>query len=177
VSTIGVAIAVPEPFGGELQRYRASFGDPQAGAIPTHVTLVPPTEVGDQVAVVAEHLSEVGKRHMPFHLRLRGTATFRPLSPVVFVNVTEGISSCELLAADVRRGPLTQRLAFPFHPHVTVAHGIDEALLDRAYEELADYDCAFDIDAFHLYMRGDDDGIWRPRTTFVLEGCEAPHFS
>ncbi len=41
MSTIGVAIAVPEPWAGELQRYRASFGDPLAEAIPTHITLVP----------------------------------------------------------------------------------------------------------------------------------------
>ena len=39
-------------------------------------------------------------------MRLRGTGTFRPVSPVVFVNVAEGISRCELLADAVRRGPL-----------------------------------------------------------------------
>ena len=43
--TIGVAIAIPEPYGGELQRVRESYGDPLARSIPTHITLLPPTEV------------------------------------------------------------------------------------------------------------------------------------
>lgn len=107
--TIGVAIALPEPYATELQQHRASFGDPQADAIPTHVTLVPPTAVPDELDEIESHLREVAARHEPFNLRIRGTATFRPVSPVVFVNVTDGISSCELLAADVRQGPSTLR--------------------------------------------------------------------
>ena len=58
---------------------------------------------------------------------------------------------------------------FPYHPHVTVAHHLDEAALDHAYEALADYDCAFEVDAFHLYVHGDD-GVWRPSATFALGG-------
>ena len=43
--SIGVAIAIPEPYGSQLQSMRASFGDSLAEAIPTHVTLLPPTIV------------------------------------------------------------------------------------------------------------------------------------
>jgi 2'-5' RNA ligase len=173
VSTIGVAIAIPQPYADELQAYRASFGDPQASAIPTHITLVPPTEVKDGIAPVREHLARVARRHPPFGLRLRGTGTFRPVSPVVFVNVTEGISSCELLAKDSRQGPLAQELAFPFHPHVTVAHDVDEAALDVAYETLADYEAWFEVDSFHLYVHGAD-GLWRAEADYVLDGPALP---
>lgn len=167
--TIGVAIAIPEPYATELQTHRASFGDPRAGAIPTHVTLVPPTKLEASVDDVTGYLRAVAALHAPFRLRLRGTATFRPVSPVVFVNVTEGISECELLAQDVRGGPLHQDLAFPYHPHVTVAHHLSEEALDRAYEALADYDCAFEVIAFELYVHGDD-GVWRPDARFILSG-------
>lgn len=167
--TVGVAIAIPEPFGSELQRHRASFGDPQASSIPTHVTLVPPTELAADVSDVQDHLSEVAARHARFGLRLRGTATFRPISPVVFVAVTEGISSCEMLATDARSGILRQELAFPYHPHVTVAHDLADSALDRAYSTLADYDCSFEVDAFHLYVHGSD-GVWRPESRFLLAG-------
>jgi len=167
VETVGVAIAIPEPYGSQLQRHRASFGDPQANAIPTHVTLVPPTKIEGAVGAVQTHLRDVASRHTRFRLRLRGTATFRPVSPVVFVNVTEGISSCELLARDTRSGVLSQELAFPYHPHVTVAHHLDEVALDVAYETLADYDCAFEVAAFHLYVHGAD-GVWRPESRFEL---------
>jgi 2'-5' RNA ligase len=170
VPTIGVAIAVPEPYASELQTHRAMFGDPLAMAIPSHITLVPPTEVGADLAPVFDHLQVVAAKHSTFPLRLRGTATFRPVSPVVFIAVTEGISACEMLALDVRQGPLAQDLAFPYHPHVTVAHHLDEAALDEAYEALAEYTCAFDVDAFFLYLHGDD-GVWRPEATFALQSA------
>ena len=167
MTTIGVAIAVPEPWAGELQRYRSSFGDPLAEAIPTHVTLVPPTRISDGLDKVGRHLSDVADSTPRFPLRLRGTATFRPTSPVVFIALAEGISSCEMLAGAIRRGPLAQDLTFPYHPHVTVAHDIEDAALDVALERLADYGCAFDVTAFHLYIHGED-GVWRPERSFTL---------
>ena len=45
--TIGVSLAVPEPWGQELQDYRVSLGDQAAVHIPTHITLLPPTDVAE----------------------------------------------------------------------------------------------------------------------------------
>ena len=149
MAMIGVAIPIAEPYGSELQKYRSEFGDPMAALIPTHVTLLPPTEIDDaDLALVDDHLLEVAARFPSFRIRLRGTATFRPISPVVFVPLAEGISSCEVLQSQVRSGPLEVDLRFPYHPHVTVAHDLDKDALDRAYDALAEYDCAFDVDAF-----------------------------
>ena len=39
--TIGVAIAIPEPWATDLQDYRTSLGDATATQIPTHITLHP----------------------------------------------------------------------------------------------------------------------------------------
>lgn len=168
MQTIGVAIAIPEPYGSELQHHRASFGDPQAEAIPTHVTLLPPTEIHDaDLQSVEDHLEWAAGGVQPFRMHLRGTATFRPISPVVFVAVAEGISSCEVLAARVRSDTLAQELSFPYHPHVTVAHDVDESALDKAFESLADFDCAFEVASFHLYSHGSD-GVWRPFREFTL---------
>jgi 2'-5' RNA ligase len=168
VRTIGVAIAVPEPYAGELRQYRASFGDPQADAVPTHVTLLPPTQVeAEQLPLVEQHLGQVAARNRAFRMHLRGTATFRPVSPVVFVVVTEGISACEVLAGDVLSGQLQRELTFPYHPHVTVAHHLDDSALDKAFETLADYDCVFDVTDFYLYVHGDDQ-VWRTYRRFEL---------
>ncbi|MFC0627299.1 2'-5' RNA ligase family protein [Kribbella deserti] len=170
MTTIGVAIPIPEPFGSELQKHRADFGDPMASSIPTHVTLLPPTEIADEdLKLVDEHLTDVAARFPKFRIRLRGTATFRPISPVVFVPLTEGISSCEVLQGQVRSGPLEVELRFPYHPHVTIAHDLEKELLDRAYEALADYDCLFDVVAFSRYEHGSD-GVWRPQRDFPLAG-------
>ena len=89
-----------------------------------------------------EHLRAVTAAAEPFDMVLSGTGTFRPVSPVVFVQVSRGIPSCEALERAVRSGPVERPLDFPYHPHVTVAHHLDEAALDRAFESLADFRCA-----------------------------------
>lgn len=166
--TIGVSIAVPEPVGSRLQDYRVGLGDEPARLIPTHITLLPPYDVEDaRLGCVEDHLAEAAAGAAPFRVHLRGTGTFRPVSPVVFVVVVEGISACEQLAARVRTGPLTAEPRFPYHPHVTVAHELDDALLDKAFAELADFDCVFETAEFHLYVHDETSG-WEPVRTFPL---------
>ena len=168
--TIGVSIAVPEPWGSRLQDFRVSNGDARGSSIPTHITLVPPLEVApDRMPDVERHLAEVARGSAAYRIHLRGSGTFRPVSPVVFVNLVEGISQTEQLAHDCRRGPLAVVLAYPYHPHVTVAHLVDEARLDRAFEGLQDFDCTFTVAEFHLYVHDVDRG-WQATHDFVLAG-------
>jgi 2'-5' RNA ligase len=153
-----------------LQAKRASFGDPRADSIPSHVTLLPPTEVPDEeLPGVVEHLESVAEQAHPFPMALRGTGTFRPVSPVVFVQVSRGLAQCEVLEKAVRRGPLRRDLDFNYHPHVTVAHHVPEDNLDRAFSELADFECTFVVEEFHLYEHGEDK-VWRPVRSFGLDG-------
>ncbi|AJE85139.1 MULTISPECIES: 2'-5' RNA ligase family protein [Streptomyces] len=174
--TIGVSIAVPEPHGSLLQERRAGFGDRAAHGIPTHVTLIPPTEV-DAAAVPAieKHLAEVAAQGRAFPMRLAGTGTFRPLSPVVYVRVAEGGSACTWLQQELRdpEGPVARELQFPYHPHVTVAHGIDEAAMDRAYAELAEYEAAWTCHGFALYEQGAD-AVWRRLRDFPFGPLTVP---
>lgn len=165
--TIGVSLALPEPWAGQLQDYRARLGDPWATRIPTHITLLPPTELPGGPDDVVDHLERAAATVPAFTVHLRGTGTFRPVSPVVFVNLVEGIGHCELLAGAVRDGPLAIELAFPYHPHVTIAHDLAPALLDRAFAELADFECEFEAAAFCLYELDDASG-WRPTKEFPL---------
>lgn len=168
--TIGVAVPIPEPYAAELRAWRESFGDPMAATVPPHITLIPPTEVPiDEHEGVNSHLESVAAEMPPFRVRLRGTGTFRPVSPVVFVALAEGISACERLSVAIRTGPLAIDLRFPYHPHVTVAHHLDEDALDRAFDKLAGYEAAFDVDAVSLYLHGSD-GYWRPETDHALLG-------
>jgi 2'-5' RNA ligase len=170
VPTIGVSIAIPSPHAEMLQAKRASFGDPLAESIPTHVTLLPPTEVDDELmGDVAEHLVDVAGAAHPFAMVLRGTGTFRPTSPVVFVQVSGGLAECEVLERAVRQGPLERTLDFYYHPHVTVAHHVPDENLDRAFNDLADFEATFKVEEFHLYEHGTD-RVWRPVRSFRLGG-------
>ncbi len=162
-------MAIPEPWATELQDYRTSVGDLTALQIPTHITLIPPLQVpASGLDAVEEHLALVAEQAQAFRIHLRGTGTFRPVSPVVFVTLVEGISQCEQLAAAVRRGPLTVELNFPFHPHVTIAHHLAEPQLNQAFTELADFECEFTAGAFSLYVHDADAG-WQPTREFALQ--------
>ncbi|TDB86042.1 2'-5' RNA ligase family protein [Actinomadura sp. KC216] len=170
---IGVAIPIPDPHGALLQAKRASFGDPLATAIPTHITLLPPTEVHESaLGVIEDHLREIARTEQPFQIKLRGSGTFRPVSPVVFVALAEGIGGCERVQARVLSGPLARPLPFPYHPHVTIAHHLPDDVMDKAFKELASYSADFDAWGFSLYEHGLD-GVWRPQRDFVFTGCGA----
>lgn len=163
-----MAIPIPDPYGLELQRWRRSFGDPLAASIPTHITLIPPTPVdGARREEIEEHLLATAEAERPFPIRLRGSASFRPVSPVVFVALAEGIGACERLESRIRSGPLHREPRFPYHPHVTVAHDLSEDVLDRAFKELAGYQATFSVRGFSLYEHGTD-GVWRPQRHFAF---------
>ena len=174
--TIGVAIAIPEPYGSDLQSWREKFGDPLARAIPTHVTLLPPTQIADaDLPAVEEHLRSVAAAEQPFEIRLRGTATFRPVSPVVFVQLVAGISDCERVEKLVRSGPLGREIRFNYHPHITIAHDLPDDVLDHAFERLADYEASFPVWGFSLYEHGED-RVWRPQRDFPFgRSLPGPH--
>ncbi|MEV6707478.1 2'-5' RNA ligase family protein [Micromonospora wenchangensis] len=166
---IGIAVDIPEPWGGLLTRRRMQTGDPQV--VPAHVTLLGPTEIPlAALEAVEAHLAEVAATHLPFTLHLRGTGTFRPVTQVVFVAVAAGISECELLAAAISAAPhLHRELRFPYHPHVTVAQDVAPEALDRAYEDLADFSAMFEVEGFTLFSHSGATR-WQPRRDFRLGG-------
>ena len=168
--TIGVALDVPDPIGRFLRTARAEFGDPLATAIPPHVTLLPPTDVQPRShRAIEDHLAAVAAVTEPFTIRLGGTDSFRPVSPVVYIRIEDGGEGCSDLQRLVRTGPLARPLAFPYHPHVTVAHHLDDAALDHAQKTLADYSAEFGVRALGLYEHGRD-GVWRLRRRFTFSG-------
>jgi 2'-5' RNA ligase len=171
---IGVAVPIPEPYAEHLQRVRAELGDPLALFIPPHVTLVAPTAVlPEQLPSVQEHLADVAAAHEPFVLELQGTASFRPVSPVVFVRVVRGAETCRSLEEAARAGVLAQELRFAYHPHVTIAHDLEEEVLDQAEAAMADFRATFVVDRFALFEHGAD-GVWRAVRDLVLTGTPVP---
>jgi 2'-5' RNA ligase len=165
---IGVAIGIPEPYGRELQGWRERLGDPNAKRIVPHVTLLPPTSVDPAtLPAIEEHLRAVAAGEATFEIRLRGSATFLPVSPVVFVPLVQGISDCERLESRVRSGPLAREVRFPYHPHVTVAHDLPPADLEHAIRAVQNYEATFRVWGFTLFEQ-DFDGTWRPQRDFVF---------
>jgi 2'-5' RNA ligase len=171
---IGVAFGIPEPYNRELQGWRDRLGDPNARRIVPHVTLLAPSEVlTENLSDIEEHLRAVAANEEPFEIRLRGSASFLPVSPVVFVPLVQGIAGCERIEAKVRSGVLQREIRFPYHPHVTVAHDLPPDALERAFKALVDYEAAFDVRGFTLFEQGPD-ATWRPQRDFVFGGGGLP---
>lgn len=166
--TIGVAIAIPEPCGSTVKLAREGYGDAQARSIPTHITLLPPAMVSPTMLDgIDAHLREAASRVKPFRVALHGSATFRPVSPVVFLALSEGIAGCEALERVVRSGPLLRRRNFPYHPHVTLVHDVPAQAMDDAFRDFAEYRFAFEVGAFTLYQQ-DASLMWQPVQDYQL---------
>ncbi|MGY1661372.1 2'-5' RNA ligase family protein [Geodermatophilus sp. SYSU D00705] len=171
-AVLGVVVPIPEPWSQLFVDWRTKVGDAQASLVPPHVTLLPPTEVvaADRGAISA-HLASVAASHPPFDMHLSGTGTFAPVSDVVFVAVARGIGNCELIANDVRCGPLARPLTYPYHPHVTVAHDVPGDMLDLAYNGLADLSAQFRVRHFTEFEQNAD-GSWVVAREYPLTGPE-----
>jgi 2'-5' RNA ligase len=172
---VGVAIAIPQPHATALANWRREVGDPAADLVFPHVTLLPPTAVpADAMPAVETHLAAAAAAHHPFVMHLSGTGTFRPLSPVVFIQIATGVSDCEVLESRIRCGVLARELEFPYHPHVTVAQDIADDRLDEAYDGLAGFIARFRVEGLVLFSR-DPDGRWQWRKEFGLgSAADAP---
>jgi 2'-5' RNA ligase len=170
-AVLGVVVSLPEPWAELMVEWRSKCGDPQASLVPPHVTLLPPTEVpvGDRVAISA-HLARVAAAHAPFDMHLSGTGTFRPVSEVVFVAVARGMAECASIASDVRTGPLSRPLSFPYHPHVTVAHDVPADMLDMASTGLSDLRAEFRVDSFTEFEQLPG-GAWAVAREYPLAGA------
>ena len=168
---VGVAIEVPEPWNAQLTDARARFEDPLTPRVSPHITVLAPTVVPRaSLDRVLAHLVRVASECPPFEVRLRGTATFRPVSPVVFVAVVEGISGCEQVERSVRSGVLLRRRPYPYHPHVTVAHDVPDETLDAAYDDLDGFSARFTAESFTLSEQGVD-GSWSVIADYQLTGA------
>jgi len=166
--TLGVAIEIPEPFGSAVDDARKGY-EPSMGRMPAHITLLPPVDVdSDVLPGVIDHLSAVAGECAPFEVELHGTGTFQPVSPVVFIALSRGISSCERVEAMVRSGVLAVDSRFPYHPHVTLAHDVSDDLLNCAFEDFTNFRASFTVSQMHLF-RLQPDG-WHPLQAFPFGG-------
>ena len=159
--SVGVILGFPAEIAEELQRWRASFGDPLADVVPAHITLVTTTPTQDWDAT-RRHVREVARCQSPFMVTIAGTGTFRPVSPVVVINVEDGFDHCVDLHRMLQQGPLHRELPFAYHPHVTIAHDVAPESLDEAETVLKNYRATFPVVSMGLYEH-DADGIWQLR--------------
>jgi 8-oxo-dGTP pyrophosphatase MutT (NUDIX family)/2'-5' RNA ligase len=169
---LGVIARLPEPLGIHVQAWRRALGDPVAGRIAPHLTLVPPQTVADRdldraVALVERAAAEA----VPFLVELDGAATFLPASPVAYLVVREGGPALHALEVALQTSPLDRR-THPFHAHVTVTQDLPDDRIEAAARELAGFRAAFPVREVAL-MREERDKVWRPLATATVGASTA----
>ncbi len=165
--SLGVIISLPAALAKQLSDSRAEYAGPASAVVPPHITLVS-GRATDDWADAAAHVRKVAAAGEPFRISLRGTGTFEPVSPVVFLNVDGGAQECARLHEELVRGPLEHLLEFEFHPHLTIAHDLDEAAMARAKAGMADFAADFEVTSIGLYdYLG---GGWALREELALGG-------
>lgn len=166
---IGILVAIPEPWVTELTAIRREAGDIQADHVPAHITLLPPTAIAvDNREKLFHHLSNVAQMHQPFSVSVEGAGSFRPTSPVSFAAVGAGFQELTDLAEDIRSDLLDIPLRFPYHPHVTLAHGLPDAALDQVEAAVANFHATWTVPGFRL-DRVDAEGRYSSLALFNFE--------
>jgi 2'-5' RNA ligase len=134
---LGVALLLDPPGSFEVDGLRRALGDTALGAVPPHVTLVPPVNVraedlGEALQVIRAAAND---QTGPIAVDLGPVKTFMPASPVVYLAV--GGPDLERLARlrqAVVAGPMLRPDHWPWVPHVTLT---DDAPADRIEAALA----------------------------------------
>jgi 8-oxo-dGTP pyrophosphatase MutT (NUDIX family)/2'-5' RNA ligase len=164
---LGVVAPLPEPLAIHLQAWRRALGDPAAGRIAPHLTLVPPQTVeGRDLDRAVALVRRAAEEAVPFLVELDGAATFLPDSPVAYLVVREGGPALEAVEAALRDSPLDRR-THPFHPHLTVAQDLPPERIEAAAAELAGLRAAFPVRELAV-LREERDKLWRPLATAVV---------
>lgn len=167
--SLGVIITMPPALAAELGARRESFAGPGNGVVPAHITLVSGRAKGSW-AEAAEHVRKVARQASPFTISLRGTGTFIPVSPVVFLNLEQGAGECRELHEELLAGPVEHLLDFEFHPHLTVAHDLDTATMARAEAEMAAFEAQLEVTSIGLYDYSHDGWALHEELTLGGEG-------
>lgn len=168
--TVGVVIEVPEPWGEDLTEWRIGFGDPHAEKILAHITLLAPVRMSaQQFADLPSRLNAECGRLPAFAMALGPIGTFRPVSPVVYLQAHADADALPLTQAAVWRaaGEPPQRHAFV--AHCTVAMDVPDSVLDAAADALRDYTAAWQVSEV-LVLTRDPDGSWQRRFSVPLLG-------
>ncbi|MFJ6417805.1 2'-5' RNA ligase family protein [Paeniglutamicibacter sp. NPDC091659] len=166
-TALGVVIEIPSPLRESLRAWRRAYGGDAASLVEPHITLVSGSTTDWDAA--AAHVRATAALAAPFRVCLQGTGTFRPVAPVVFLNVREGTEACTALHESLLAGPLGHDLSHAYHPHLTIAHEVDDALMDAAQAELRDESMGFTVSSIGLFGI-DEAGQWSLREELELGG-------
>ncbi len=151
-SYLSLVLEVPEHIQKVVMDWRRDNGaDP---GHPLHITVFM-TELGeDPLRSAREFLRGLGAdRGSPGEatISLSGTGTFRPISDVVFLTISDGDDFLRRFH-DRCRAFRDSASPFLFHPHMTIAQNEDRRLLEAALYDFRHFHASFTVDRVSAYL-------------------------
>lgn len=120
---------LPNPLGSFLNALRQELVP--ACHLRAHVTVLPPRQLHSQ-ASAWDRLQSAGPDFSPIDIELGDIEVFARTS-VIYASIRRGMPELIELHRHLAQGALAFDEPYPYHPHVTLAQGLTDGPLDRAF--------------------------------------------
>jgi 2'-5' RNA ligase len=160
---LGVALLLDPPGSLEVDGLRRALGDTALGAVPAHVTLVPPVNVrAEDLGLALQVLRRAATDQSgPIAVELGPVTTFMPASPVVYLAVGgPDLDRLARLRQAVVAGPMLRPDHWPWVPHVTLTDDAPADRIDAALASLFSYSAATVFD--RVVLLEEREHRWQP---------------
>ncbi len=149
---LSIIARVPPPLAERIVRWRREYGMVGAVAESCHITLL-----------IAQDAAEEGKLgqlkadlagHGAVEVVLGEPESFQPASPVTYLPLARGADCFRYLHRRCVELLGKSESPFPYEPHLTLAHGLEEAALARSLRDFAGLDAqltGFRIEQLQAY--------------------------
>lgn len=118
---VAVALVPSGPLATRVDAVRSLLDDPRRFDLPTHLTLVPPVDLDDEVSAGAHSaLRAAASSVTPFDLQLGPAGTFAPRTSTLHLTVHGELDALSQLREALRRDPWDRPDRHAFVPHVTL---------------------------------------------------------
>ena len=167
-----LVIYIPDPLGRFLDDLRREL---VPGCIPrAHVTVLPPRPLAVNAQAAADEVRRGTRGFAPFELELGRVSIFQA-TDVIFIDLARGASELREMYTALNAGGLAYKEPFPYHPHVTLAQGLEpenvEELHQTAVRRWTEFSHARSLRAERATFVESTDCIrWRDLAECSLEG-------
>jgi 2'-5' RNA ligase len=150
---------------------RRGLGDGAFTDVAPHITLVHPVNIREEELPAAlALLRAVAGATDPFTVRIGPVATFQPVTPTAYLDVSgDGVAVVHRLYRELRETPFVRPAVHEFVPHVTVSNDCPPERMAAAMAALADYEVDVTLTTVTLLEhRSEGPHLWNPIDDVVL---------
>ena len=131
INSYAVVSYIPGTLGEFITRLREELV--QGCVAQSHVTILPPRALFAAQEHLESTLADLATGYPPFVVNMPRLDVFRQTS-VIFVEIGAGYDQLVQMHSALSDGPFAAEEPFEFHPHITLAQGIEPEDVDAVFE-------------------------------------------